>query len=104
MGDHRPDFREDLESRVEEELKHPPMYRVLLHNDDYTTMEFVVEILQKVFHKSVAEATRIMLLVHKNGRGVCGVFAEDIAETKVEIVHHLARKSGFPLMCSMEEA
>ncbi len=104
MSDYHPDYREDLESRVEEELEQPPMYKVLLHNDDYTTMEFVVEILQKVFRKSIADATRIMLLVHKSGKGVCGVFTEDIAETKVEIVHHLARKSGFPLRCSMEEA
>ncbi|MHC1730131.1 MAG: ATP-dependent Clp protease adapter ClpS [Syntrophobacteraceae bacterium] len=104
MSDYHPDFREDLEHQVEDELERPPMYKVLLHNDDYTTMEFVVEIVQKVFHKSAAEATRIMLLVHKTGSGVCGVFTEDIAETKVEIVHHLARKSGFPLRCSMEEA
>ncbi|ABK15745.1 ATP-dependent Clp protease adaptor protein ClpS [Syntrophobacter fumaroxidans MPOB] len=79
------------------------MYRVLLHNDDYTTMEFVVEILQSVFHKSPSEATRIMLLVHKSGTGVCGVFTAEVAETKVELVHHLARKNGFPLQCSMEE-
>ncbi|MFZ2446487.1 MAG: ATP-dependent Clp protease adapter ClpS [Syntrophobacteraceae bacterium] len=104
MSDYHPEHREDLESRVEEKLEQPPMYKVLLHNDDYTTMEFVVEILQGVFHKSVVDATRIMLLVHKSGKGVCGVFTEDIAETKVEIVHHLARKSGFPLRCSMEEA
>lgn len=104
MSDYHPDYREGLESRVEEELELPPMYKVLLHNDDYTTMEFVVEILQKVFHKTVAEATGIMLLVHKTGAGLCGIFTEDVAETKVEIVHHLARKSGFPLRCSMEEA
>ncbi len=104
MSDYHPDYREDLETRVEEELERPPMYKVLLHNDDYTTMEFVVEVLQKIFHKSAAEATRIMLLVHQSGRGVCGVFSEDIAETKVEIVHHMARKNGFPLRCSMEEA
>ncbi len=104
MSDYHPEYREGLETRVEEELERPPMYKVLLHNDDYTTMEFVVEILQKVFHKTVAEATRIMLLIHKSGMGVCGVFTEDVAETKVEIVHHLARKSGFPLRCSMEEA
>ncbi len=104
MSEYHPDHREDFESSVEEELDKPPMFKVLLHNDDYTTMEFVVEILQKVFHKTAAEATRIMLIVHKSGKGVCGVFTEDIAETKVEIVHHLARKSGFPLRCSMEEA
>ncbi len=104
MNDHQPNYREDLEQNVEEELELPPMFKVLLHNDDYTTMEFVVEILQKVFRKSAAEATRIMLLVHKTGFGVCGVFGEEVAETKVEIVRHLAKKSGFPLMCTMEEA
>jgi ATP-dependent Clp protease adaptor protein ClpS len=104
MSEHYPDFREDLESNIEDQLEEPPMYRVLLHNDNYTTMEFVVEILRKVFHKSPAEATRIMLLVHKSGVGICGVFTAEIAETKVEMVHHLAKKHGFPLQCSMEEA
>ena len=104
MNDYHPDYGEELEQSVEEELKLPPMFKVLLHNDDYTTMEFVVEVLQQVFHKNAAEATRIMLLVHEKGSGVCGVFSEDVAETKVGIVRHLARKSGFPLMCTMEEA
>ena len=103
MSEDYPDYREDLESNVEENLEEPPMYKVLIHNDDYTTMEFVVEILQRVFHKSPTEATRIMLLVHKSGVGVCGVFPAEIAETKVEVVHHLAKKHGFPLQCSMEE-
>ena len=103
MSEDRPDFREDLESNVEEDLEEPPLYRVLLHNDDYTTMEFVVEILQRVFRKSPTEAMRIMLLVHKSGVGVCGVFPAEIAETKVEVVRHLAKKHGFPLQCSMEE-
>jgi len=104
MADYHPDLREDLEANIEEDLDEPAMYKVLLHNDDYTTMEFVVEILQKVFHKSPTEATRIMLLVHKSGTGVCGLFSAEVAETKVELVHHLARKNGFPLQCSMEEA
>ena len=104
MSEHHPDFGEELQSGLEEELEEPPMFKVLLHNDDYTTMEFVVEILQKVFHKSPSEATHIMLLVHKNGTGVCGIFPAEIAETKVELVHHLAKKNGFPLQCSMEEA
>lgn len=104
MSDFHPDFREDLESGVEEDLQEPPMYKVLLHNDDYTTMEFVVEVLRQVFHKSPTEATRIMLNVHRKGVGVCGVYTAEIAETKVELVHHLARKNGFPLQCSMEEA
>lgn len=104
MGEHHPDFREDLESNVQEDLQEPAMYKVLLHNDDYTTMEFVVEILEKVFHKSPSEATRIMLMVHRNGMGVCGVYIAEVAETKVEMVLHLAKKNGFPLQCSMEEA
>lgn len=104
MTERKPEFGEELESRAEEELQEPPLYKVVLHNDDYTTMEFVVEVLQKVFHKSPTEAMRIMLLVHKSGKGVCGVFTEEVAETKVELVHHMARKNGFPLQCSMEEA
>ncbi|MBP8645811.1 MAG: ATP-dependent Clp protease adapter ClpS [Syntrophobacteraceae bacterium] len=103
MSDRLPDFREDLESKVEEDLQEPPMYRVLLHNDDYTTMEFVVEVLRQVFHKPPAEATRIMLLVHRSGTGLCGVYTEEIAETKVALVRHLAEKNGYPLQCSMEE-
>jgi len=103
MSDRLPDFREGLESKVEEDLQEPPMYRVLLHNDDYTTMEFVVEVLRQVFHKPPAEATRIMLLVHRSGTGLCGVYTEEIAETKVALVRHLARKNGYPLQCSMEE-
>lgn len=104
MGEHHPEFGEELASGVEEELDEPPLYKVLLHNDDYTTMEFVVEILQKVFYKSPAEATHIMLLVHRNGVGVCGIYTVELAETKVELVHHLAKKNGFPLQCTMEEA
>ncbi len=104
MSDYHPDYWEGVEEQVEQEVEVPPVYKVLLHNDNYTTMEFVVEILRQVFHKNTVEATRIMLLVHKTGHGVCGVFSEDVAETKVEIVHHLAKKSGFPLRCTMEEA
>jgi ATP-dependent Clp protease adaptor protein ClpS len=104
MSDYHPDWREDIEEQVEQQLELPPMFKVLLHNDDYTTMEFVVEILQQVFNKGISEATRIMLLVHKTGHGVCGVFTEEVAETKVEIVRQLAGKSGFPLRCTMEEA
>jgi len=104
MSDQHPDYREDLESNIQEDLEEPRMYKVLLHNDDYTTMEFVVEVLRKVFNKSPVEATQIMLNVHKSGIGVCGVFIEEVAETKVEMVHHLAKSNGFPLQCSMEEA
>ena len=94
---------EQLESGVAEKTKEPPMYRVLLHNDDYTSMEFVVEILMYVFGKSAEEATGIMLNVHKQGVGVCGVFTREIAETKVETVHTLAKEREFPLKSSMEK-
>ncbi|MHB8092372.1 MAG: ATP-dependent Clp protease adapter ClpS [Syntrophales bacterium] len=92
---------EDVETG--QEVQEPKMYRVLLHNDDYTTMDFVVEILIAVFHKPAAEATRIMLDVHKKGTGVCGVYTYDIARTRVAMVHKLARKREFPLKCSLDE-
>jgi ATP-dependent Clp protease adaptor protein ClpS len=85
------------------EVKEPPLYKVLLHNDDYTSMEFVVLLLEKVFNKSTAEATRIMLNVHQQGIGVAGVYHKEIAETKVAIVHDLAQKNEFPLKCSIEK-
>jgi ATP-dependent Clp protease adaptor protein ClpS len=93
-----------VRTRTEKKLKQPPLYRVLLHNDDYTTMEFVVWILETVFHKVEAEATEIMLHVHRNGIGVAGVYPHEIAETRVNEVHDLARKHEFPLRCSVEEA
>jgi ATP-dependent Clp protease adaptor protein ClpS len=75
---------------------------VFLLNDDYTTMDFVIRILEEVFHKPLVEATQIMLHVHKNGRGLAGVYTKEIAETKVDTVHTLARKEDFPLKCGME--
>jgi ATP-dependent Clp protease adaptor protein ClpS len=81
----------------------PPMYKVILHNDDYTTMEFVVEILLTVFGKSLEKATQIMLNVHHKGKETCGVYSREIAETKVETVHHLASSKGFPLKSTMEK-
>ncbi len=75
-----------------------------MHNDDYTTMDFVVSMLESVFHKSAAEANRIMLNIHYRGLGVCGVYPFDIAETKVMKVHAQARAAGHPLRCSIEEA
>ena len=91
------------ETRTRKRVQEPPLYRVLLHNDDYTTMEFVIEILMVVFKRSMEDATRIMLNVHKNGIGICGVYPYEIAETKVESVEVLARSSDFPLKCSMEK-
>ena len=80
----------------------PPLYKVLMHNDDYTTMEFVVEALEKVFRKPPPEATRIMLNIHYQGVGICGIYPHEIAETKVEKVHDMAKAAGFPLRCSLE--
>ncbi len=85
-----------------DEVKEPEKYLVILHNDDTTTMDFVVQILCQIFHKSVEEATRIMMRVHTQGRGVCGVFPLEIAETKVQAVRTQAIQAGFPLKCSLE--
>lgn len=79
------------------------MYKVLLHNDDYTTKAFVVEILIVIFNKSIDEATRLMWQVHRNGSGVCGVFPYEMAETKINLVTKVARENGFPLKSSMEK-
>lgn len=90
-------------TRSEQKTKQPPLYKVLLHNDDYTTMEFVIFVLMTVFHKDEAEAAQIMLHVHKKGIGVAGVCAKEIAETRVSQVHELAKEHEFPLRCSLEE-
>lgn len=104
MGDDRrqPRHEEDIAVKDRAEARRPRLYRVLLHNDDFTTMEFVVEVLMEFFRKSRAEATQIMLHVHSRGRGVCGVFAREIAETKVVQVTDRARENGHPLLCTME--
>lgn len=83
-------------------LSEPPRFAVLLHNDDYTTMEFVIEILKQFFHRKEEEAVQIMLQVHHQGKGVAGVYVFDIAETKVMQVHEYAQSRGFPLKCSLE--
>ena len=102
MSKPTPDTREHIASEVAEVLQEPPMYKVLLHNDDYTTKEFVVNVLMTVFRKSREEAVRIMWYVHKNGIGLCGIFPYEIAETKVNMVGSLAKERGFPLKTSME--
>jgi len=86
------------------ELKPPPRYKVLLLNDDFTPMDFVVQVLELFFHLSREKATQIMLHVHTRGVGVCGVFSRDVAETKVAQVKDFARRHQHPLMCTMEEA
>ncbi len=93
-----------LQEKKDEKVKTPDMYRVVIHNDDFTTQEFVVEVLVKVFHKSVVDATRIMLNVHRNGAGQVGVFTYDIAATKVQQVHKMAREREYPLKCTIEKA
>ena len=95
--------RQEPGLEVIEETREPRRFKVLLHSDDYTTMDFVVHVLTNVFHKALADATRIMLAVHKQGFGVCGVYTAEIAETKVETVHSMARAAGFPLRASLEE-
>lgn len=92
----------EIQTDQDVRLDEPPLYRVLLLNDDYTTMDFVVDVLKHVFYKSEPEANRIMLNVHREGVGVCGFYPLEIAETKVEIVDRLARERGFPLKCTME--
>ena len=94
----------ETEKETEKKLKKPPLYKVLLHNDDYTTKEFVVQILEYVFHKANTEAVHIMLHVHQNGIGVAGVYTYEVAETKVALVESLARQHEYPLKCTMEEA
>ncbi|MBI2220930.1 MAG: ATP-dependent Clp protease adapter ClpS [Acidobacteria bacterium] len=89
--------------RTRQETKEPELYKVVLLNDDYTTMDFVVEILESVFNKAPAEAFRIMMQVHTQGRGMCGVYPFEIAETKVAAVEARARESGFPLKAILEQ-
>ena len=84
------------------ETRQPPLFKVLMHNDDYTTMEFVVESLQAVFRKPPTEANRIMLHIHFKGVGLCGIFPYEVAETKVARVHAMARAQGYPLRCTLD--
>ena len=88
--------------RTRQETKKPELFKVLLLNDDYTTMDFVVEVLESVFNKAPAEAYRIMMAVHTQGKGLCGVYPHEVAETKVTTVVELARSNGFPLRATME--
>lgn len=103
-----PDYHDgqDAGTVVEEAkpaLKRPPMYRVVLLNDDYTPMEFVVEILMLFFSMDQEKATQIMLSVHTQGKGVCGVFTRDVAETKAALVNQYARDNQHPLLCEVEQ-
>src|SRR5207249_10040709 len=95
--DNAPDDDVGVATESQKQVKKPPLYKVLLHNDDFTTMEFVVDILRNVFHKSELDAVHIMLAVHQQGVGVAGVYTYEIAEAKVSKVTQLARASEFPL-------
>jgi ATP-dependent Clp protease adaptor protein ClpS len=101
----KPDFQDDelTITKSEEKVKKPPLYKVVLHNDDYTTMEFVVFVLVTVFHQSEDEAFRIMLKVHNEGVGIAGVYTYEIAETKAQKTVELARQHEYPLLCTVEE-
>lgn len=107
MGERRQQGADDVgvvtATRTERKLKTPKMYKVILLNDDYTTMEFVVYVLEGIFRLPEAEAVQIMLHVHKNGMGVAGVYPREIAETRMAQVEALARDHEYPLRCSMEE-
>ena len=103
MGQYDSEIEESVGSQTDIDVEEPPMYKVMLLNDDYTTMEFVVEILMLVFKKSPEDAVRIMLNVHHKGIGICGVYTFEVSETKVNTVHTLARQYGFPLKCTIEK-
>lgn len=106
MAEKNPNVDPDLETLTETKpkTKRPPMYKVLLLNDDYTTMEFVVHVLQKFFQKPFDEATQIMLHVHYKGTGIAGFYPHEIAETKVSQVTEYSKKNDCPLQCTLEEA
>jgi ATP-dependent Clp protease adaptor protein ClpS len=96
-----PKIEEELDYALE--LQEPQMFKVLLHNDDYTSMDFVVEVLMDIFHKDHLQAEQIMLQIHEKGKAVCGVYTYEIAQMKVEQVRQLAKKNEFPLLATMEE-
>jgi ATP-dependent Clp protease adaptor protein ClpS len=103
----RPDNRNDEGLALKEakpKLKRPPLFKVILINDDYTPMEFVVHVLEIFFSRDRETATRIMLEVHTRGKGVCGIYTHEIAETKVSQVNGYSRENQHPLLCTMEKA
>lgn len=102
MSGTRPGILEGEGSDTREEVVEPPLYRVFIHNDDYTTKNFVVQILMMVFNKSADEATQIMWQAHHHGTALCGIYPFEVAETKVQIVAEAARESGFPLQLTIE--
>ena len=103
MSDTQRQTGDQVLERTRQQTKEPELFKVLLLNDDYTTMDFVVEILESIFNKAPAEAFRIMMQVHTQGKGLCGVYPFEIAETKVATVEERARDNGFPLKAVMEK-
>ena len=101
--DHKDQAGGDVKERVERKTKEPALYGVVLLNDDYTPMEFVVDVLESIFQKSPAEAYRIMMQVHLGGRGVAGIYSWEIAETKVDTLLTRARTEGYPLQATIED-
>ena len=104
MGERQNQTDGAVQERIERKTQEPTLYNVILLNDDYTTMEFVMDILETLFQKSPAEAYRIMMHVHRNGRGLAGVYTYEVAETKAEQVASLASDAGYPLRAAVEEA
>ena len=104
QGDQDTGIRSAVVTQTKPKTQKPSMYRVLILNDDYTPMEFVVVVIQEFFNKDRETATQIMLKIHHDGRGVCGVYSKDVAGTKVELVLAAARRGGHPLQCIMESA
>jgi len=96
-----PNYEEELDLALE--LEEPQMFKVLLHNDDYTSMDFVVEVLTNVFHKNQTQAEQIMLQIHEKGKAICGVYSFEIAQTKAQQVKQSAKKNEFPLLATVEE-
>lgn len=104
MAREKPKAGGEVLEKTRVQTKPPQLFQVVLHNDDYTTMEFVVHVLETVFAKAGPDAYRIMMHVHLQGRGLCGAYPHEIAETKVATVHDLAQDQGFPLRATLEEA
>ena len=96
-----PKIEEELEIALE--VQEPQMFKVLLHNDDYTSMDFVVEVLISIFHKTAVQSEQIMLQIHEKGKAICGVYSFEIAETKARQVKQRAKQNGFPLLATIEE-
>jgi ATP-dependent Clp protease adaptor protein ClpS len=103
MADERPGTGGEVAERTRVHTRQPPLWKVVLLNDDYTPMEFVVYLLESIFEKSPAEAYRVMMLVHTEGRGLCGVYPFEIAETRAAQTEELARSAGYPLKAVVEE-